>query len=107
MTLVDLAGHLSVAKSDGPRWRFVADFLEEYRHKPAAERATLLADEPPGTGDARWDVFLAALSPSIGPRATAEGSPRGRAVGKSGAPQARLAVCRTALLSVPCGSLAA
>jgi len=84
MTLVDLAGHLSVAKSDGPRWRLVADFLEEYRHEPTAERATLLADEPPGTGDERWDVFLAALSPSIGPRATAEGSPRGRPVGKSG-----------------------
>jgi len=106
MTLVDLAGHLSVAKSDGPRWRLVADFLEEYRHEPAAERATLLADEPPGTGDERWDVFLAALAEH---RATRDG--RGVAAWAAGrqirAPQARLAVCRTALLSVPCGSLAA
>ncbi len=39
--------------------RYTAEFLEEYRWEPAD---TLLVDEPPGTGDEHWDVFLAALA---------------------------------------------
>lgn len=44
------------------RWRLIAEFLEEYSWEPAETRAQLLADEPPGSGDERWDVFLAALA---------------------------------------------
>ena len=62
MTLVDLAGHLASADDDRHRWQLVAELLEEYRHEPAAERAALLVDEPPSTGEERWDVFLAALA---------------------------------------------
>ena len=62
MTLVQLAGHLAVADDDSHRWRLVAEMLEEYRHEPVAQRAGLLATEPPSTGDERWDVFLAALA---------------------------------------------
>lgn len=40
----------------------MAEFLTEYRHEPAVQRTVLLADEPPSTGDERWDVFLAALA---------------------------------------------
>lgn len=62
MTLVQLARHLALADDDSHRWRLVAEMLEEYRHEPVAQRAGLLATEPPSTGDERWDVFLAALA---------------------------------------------
>lgn len=62
MRLVDLAGFLRATSNDGHRWRLVAEFLEEFRHEPAPVRHELLRDEPPTTGDGRWDVFLAALS---------------------------------------------
>lgn len=68
MTLVALAGHLATAQDDRHRWRLVAELLEEYRHEPAAERGALLAEEPPSTGDERWDVFLAALSDHLAMR---------------------------------------
>ena len=68
MTLVDLARHLAAAGGDRHRWRLVAEFLEEYRHEPAEERAALLADEPQCTGDERWDVFLAALAEHLATR---------------------------------------
>jgi hypothetical protein len=50
------------------RWRLVAEFLEEYRWEPPDGRVGLLADEPPGTGDERWDVFLAALAEHLAAR---------------------------------------
>lgn len=62
MTLVDLAGHLTSADDDQLRWRLIAEFLEEHRHEPIDVRAALVRDEPPATGDERWDVFLAALA---------------------------------------------
>lgn len=62
MTLVDLAHRLRSAHVDADRWRWVAEFLEEYRHEPDDVRPGLLAAEPPSTGDDRWDVFLAALA---------------------------------------------
>jgi hypothetical protein len=68
MTLVDLAGHLAKAADDSRRWRLIAEMLEEYRHEPAVERAALLSDEPPTTGDERWDVFLAALAEHLAAR---------------------------------------
>jgi hypothetical protein len=68
MTAAGLAGYLASAKQDSERWRFVAEFLEEYRHEPQPERARLLAQEPPSTGDQRWDVFLAALAEHLAAR---------------------------------------
>lgn len=68
MTLVELAGHLAAADDDRYRWRLVAEFLEEYRHEAADERAALLAEEPPNTGEERWDVFLAALAEHLAAR---------------------------------------
>lgn len=62
MTLADLAGHLAAAGDDRHRWRLVAEFLEEYRHEPADERAALLVDEPPSSRYERWDVLLAAVA---------------------------------------------
>jgi hypothetical protein len=46
----------------------VAEFLEEYRWEPTAPRWDLLADEPPSTGDERWDVFLAGLAEHLAAR---------------------------------------
>ncbi len=68
MTLVDLAGHLGRAGTDPRRWRLIAEFIEEYRHEPAAVQTGLLTDEPPRTGDERWDVFLAALAEHLASR---------------------------------------
>ena len=68
MTLIELAGHLAATGDDRHRWRLIAEFLEEYRHEPDAVRAALLADEPPGTGNERWDVFLAALAEHLATR---------------------------------------
>jgi len=62
MTLVDLAGWLSRQTRDEDRWRLVAEFLEEYRHEPDDVRVALVSEEPPATGDERWDVFVAALA---------------------------------------------
>jgi len=68
MTVARLAGHLASAQEDDLRWRLVAEFLEEYRHEPDIERTLLLAEEPPPTGDQRWDVFLAALAEHLAAR---------------------------------------
>lgn len=75
MTLVDLAGYLATSEDDEHRWRLVAEFLEEHRHEPTEMRAALLADEPPGTGDERWDVFLAALAEHLSGRDGRRGLP--------------------------------
>lgn len=40
----------------------VAEFLEEYGWESSEVRPRLLVEEPSATGDARWDVFLAALA---------------------------------------------
>lgn len=61
MTLVRLGRGLGFS-SDSERWRWVAEFLEEYRWEPAEVRPRLLAEEPASTGDEHWDVFLAALA---------------------------------------------
>jgi hypothetical protein len=37
-------------------------FLEEYRWEPEEVQSSLLRDEPPPTGDERWDALLAALA---------------------------------------------
>jgi hypothetical protein len=61
MNLVRLAA-LLVGRDDSLRWRLIAEFLEEYKWEPPAVRRALLEEQPPTTGDTRWDVFLAALA---------------------------------------------
>jgi hypothetical protein len=67
LTLARLAPLLRDA-DDSLRWRLVAEFLEEYRWEPDDVRPGLLAQEPPGTGDEHWDVFLAALAEHLAAR---------------------------------------
>jgi hypothetical protein len=67
MTLGDLGGLLKDADRS-LRWRHLAEFLEEYRWEPVESRHRLLASEPPGTGDERWDVLLAALAEHLAAR---------------------------------------
>jgi hypothetical protein len=62
MTVVDLAVALSRAVDDGVRWKLVWEFLEEYRWETGDAQLSLLMDEPPSTGDERWDALLAALA---------------------------------------------
>jgi hypothetical protein len=40
----------------------VWEFLEEYGWESAGTRLALLQQEPPPTGDERWDTLLAALA---------------------------------------------
>jgi hypothetical protein len=67
LSLAGLAGLMAGADKQR-RWRLVAEFLEDYRHEPAGARPGLVAEEPPGTGDERWDVFLAALAEHVAAR---------------------------------------
>ncbi len=67
LTLVGLARLLG-GTGETARWRLVAEFLEEYRWEPPDTRPGLLADEPAGTGDEHWDVFLAALAEHLSAR---------------------------------------
>ncbi|HUZ37680.1 MAG TPA: hypothetical protein VMV17_15270 [Streptosporangiaceae bacterium] len=67
LSLVQL-GRLLVGADQSRRWRLVAEFLEDYRWEPSGTRFALLDDEPPGTGDERWDVFLAALAEHLAAR---------------------------------------
>ncbi|MDG4805590.1 hypothetical protein O7634_02305 [Micromonospora sp. WMMD1120] len=59
---VERLAYLLAGADETRRWRLVAEFLEEYRWEPAEVRPRLLEEEPPPTGDERWDVFLAALA---------------------------------------------
>jgi hypothetical protein len=59
MTLVGLAGRLARTADGKLRWKLVWEFLEEYRWEPADVQLMLLRDEPPTTGDERWDTLLA------------------------------------------------
>ncbi len=61
LTLAGLGKAMSGA-DQSRRWRLVAEFLEDYRHEPTHIRFALLEEEPRGTGDDRWDVFLAGLA---------------------------------------------
>jgi hypothetical protein len=73
MTLAGLAGWLATTASDELRWRFLAEFLEEYRWETAPGRLRLLTDEPGSSGDPRWDVLLAALAEHLAARDGAAG----------------------------------
>jgi hypothetical protein len=61
-------GQLMTGADESRRWRLVAEFLEDYRWEPSGARFGLLEDEPRGTGDERWDVFLAALAEHLAAR---------------------------------------
>lgn len=67
LTLARL-GHLLSGADESRRWRLVAEFLEEYRWEHVQARLALLAEEPAGTGDEHWDVFLAALAEHLAAR---------------------------------------
>jgi hypothetical protein len=62
MTLVDLASRLVRTAESKTRWKLVWEFLEEYRWEPDDVQSSLLRDEPPPTGDERWDALLAAVA---------------------------------------------
>ena len=62
MTLADLGRRLARVDDVKTRWKLVWEFLEEYRWEPDNVQPSLLCDEPPVTGDERWDVLLAALA---------------------------------------------
>ena len=55
-------GRLAGVDDAKTRWKLVWEFLEEYRWEPDDVQPSLLHDEPPATGDERWDVLLAALA---------------------------------------------
>jgi hypothetical protein len=67
LSLVRL-GVLLAGADESRRWRLIAEFLEEYRWEPLDTRWGLLEAEPLGTGDERWDVFLAALAEHLAAR---------------------------------------
>jgi hypothetical protein len=47
MTIADLADHLARHTDEKIRWKYVWEFLEEYRWEPAERRPSLLDEEPP------------------------------------------------------------
>jgi hypothetical protein len=62
MTLADLAGRIGRTAEAKVRWKLVWEFLEEYRWEPPVVQRSLVLQDPPPTGDERWDVLLAALA---------------------------------------------
>ncbi|MEV6341925.1 hypothetical protein [Actinoplanes sp. NPDC051851] len=62
MTLAVLAGRLSLEPDVKVRWKHVWEFFEEFRWAPVEDQPGLLSEEPPSTGDAEWDVLLAAMA---------------------------------------------
>src|SRR4249920_2386481 len=62
MTLADLGRRLARLDDTRTRWTLVWEFLEEYRWEPDDVQPSLPGDEPPTTGDERWDALLAALA---------------------------------------------
>jgi hypothetical protein len=62
MTLPDLGRRPAGVDDAKTRWKLVWEFLEEYRWEPDDVQLSLLCDEPPATGDERWNVLLAALA---------------------------------------------
>jgi hypothetical protein len=65
---------LLIEANDGLRWRYLAEFLEEFSWEPPVERLRLLLEAPGDVGDERWNVFLAALAEHLAAR-DGRGSP--------------------------------
>ncbi len=61
-SIVGLAGELAKEPSEDTRWRLLLGFLDEYHQADKGEHTASLGDEPALTGDARWDVMLAAVA---------------------------------------------
>jgi hypothetical protein len=61
MTIADLAARLARNTDDKIRWKYVWEFLEEYRWEPVERQLGLLEGEPLPTGEEQWDALLAAL----------------------------------------------
>src|SRR5216684_4229515 len=68
MTLADLGRRLARVDDARTRWKLVWEFLEEYRWEADDVQPSLLQDEPPATGDERWDALLAALAERLARR---------------------------------------
>jgi hypothetical protein len=68
MTMAGLADHLSRHVDEKIRWKYVWEFLEEYRWEPAERQPGLFADEPPLVGEEPWDALLAALAEHLAAR---------------------------------------
>lgn len=66
--LADVADWLARTSDDPSRRRLVLEFLEGWQWEPPALRGRLVADEPPPTGDARYDVLLAGLAEWLTPQ---------------------------------------
>jgi hypothetical protein len=62
LTLADLADRIGRTAEVKVRWKLVWEFLEEYRWEPPTVQQSLVLEEPPATGDERWDVLLAATA---------------------------------------------
>lgn len=67
MTLSRLADLMSQAR-DSLRWRYIAEFLEEFSWEPPVQRLRLLEEAPSSTGDQRWDTFVEALAEYLAAR---------------------------------------
>jgi hypothetical protein len=75
MTLSVLAGHLAREPAEATRWKLVWEFMEEYGWEPPVARYPLLRDEPPPTGDTRWDALLAAIADHLAEAGTSPPPP--------------------------------
>ena len=62
MTMAGLAGRLAGRDDEKTSWKYVWEFLEEYRWEPAEKKPRLFEEEPPVTGDDQWDALLAAMA---------------------------------------------
>ena len=68
MTMAGLASHLSAQADVRVRWKYVWEYLEEYRWEPGERQPHLFQDEPAPTGDTRWDALLAAIAEHLAAR---------------------------------------
>jgi hypothetical protein len=59
-TAVQIRRCLAVG-DDHEALRWVAQFVAEFQRARSVDRAGLVADEPPPTGDPRWDAMLAGV----------------------------------------------
>lgn len=65
LSLADLAGWLATETDEADRRRLVLEFLDGWRWAPEGRRDALVREEPPPTGDERYDVLLAALAEHV------------------------------------------
>lgn len=62
MSLADLAGQLPRDGATPFPWRWIREFLVEFKHEDGPAQAGLLVERPRPTGSRRFDAFLAALA---------------------------------------------